>query len=197
MSAPAMNALSPAPVRIMPRTSVSRWAASKAVRRSSQVRRLNAFSTLGRFKVTYAMAPFLSYKTFSSVNAVTGVLINISPFFTSQSSHRNLDKCAEACYGLADDEGLHLVCAFVRIKRFGVREVTRHVIVNDDPVATQQLSRPRDRFARLRGAERLGNRRLCVGQLAFGFQLHRSSHHALTGNDIAQHLREKFLNELE
>src|SRR5438128_266311 len=52
MSAPAMNALSPAPVRMTPRTAVSYRASSKAVRRSSQVRRFRAFSTFGRFSVT-------------------------------------------------------------------------------------------------------------------------------------------------
>src|SRR3984893_10870306 len=52
MSAPAMNALLPAPVRMTPRTALSSRAASKAVRRSFQVGAFRALSTLGRLTVT-------------------------------------------------------------------------------------------------------------------------------------------------
>ena len=47
MSAPAMNALSPAPVRMTPRTAASSRASSKAVRRSGQVGVFSALSTFG------------------------------------------------------------------------------------------------------------------------------------------------------
>src|SRR6266550_8772290 len=73
MSAPAMNALSPAPVRITPRTSPSLRAFSNAALRSSHVFPFSALRTLGRLSVTYAMAPFFSYKTFSSVGVAVGV----------------------------------------------------------------------------------------------------------------------------
>ena len=52
MSAPAMNALLPAPVRMMPRTVASSRASSKAVRRSFHVGVFRALSTLGRLTVT-------------------------------------------------------------------------------------------------------------------------------------------------
>ena len=52
MSAPAMNALSPAPVRMTPRTAASSRASSKAVRRSFHVGVFSALSTLGRLMVT-------------------------------------------------------------------------------------------------------------------------------------------------
>jgi len=52
MSAPAMNALSPAPVRMTPRTAASSRASSKAVRKSFQVGVLRALSTFGRLSVT-------------------------------------------------------------------------------------------------------------------------------------------------
>src|SRR2546425_2711270 len=52
MSAPAMNALSPLPVRMTPRTAASSRASSNAVRKSSQVLWFRAFSTFGRLSVT-------------------------------------------------------------------------------------------------------------------------------------------------
>src|SRR5205807_6589614 len=60
MSAPAMNALSPAPVRMTPRIAESPRASSNAVCKSSHVLRFKAFRTFGRLSVTYAMAPFFS-----------------------------------------------------------------------------------------------------------------------------------------
>ena len=52
MSAPAIKALSPAPVRMTPRTASSSRASSNAVRRSVQVGVFRALSTLGRLTVT-------------------------------------------------------------------------------------------------------------------------------------------------
>src|SRR5258705_10398454 len=72
MSAPAMKALSPAPVRITPCTDASALASSKAARKSVQVGVLSALSTLGRLTVTYAIEPFFSYWTFASANAALG-----------------------------------------------------------------------------------------------------------------------------
>jgi hypothetical protein len=51
MSAPAMKALSPAPVRITPCTDASAFASSKSAYRSVQVGVLSALSTLGRLTV--------------------------------------------------------------------------------------------------------------------------------------------------
>ena len=52
MSAPAMKALSPAPVRMTPRIAASSRASSNAVRRSFHVGVFRALSTLGRLTVT-------------------------------------------------------------------------------------------------------------------------------------------------
>src|ERR1700760_1356859 len=72
MSAPAMKALSPAPVRITPCTEVSAFASSNADRRSVQVGVLSALSTLGRLTVTYAIGPFFSYRTLASARVALG-----------------------------------------------------------------------------------------------------------------------------
>src|SRR6266576_2296325 len=69
MSAPAMKALSPAPVRITPCTDASALASSNAAFKSVQV---GALSTLGRLTVTWAIEPFFSYRTFASANAALG-----------------------------------------------------------------------------------------------------------------------------
>src|SRR5436190_14650398 len=108
------------------------------------------------------MAPFFSYKTFSSVNAVTGELIKIPPVFVSQLLHPHLHKGAETSDGLAYDQVLHLIGAFVGVERFGVREKTSSLIVSDDAVASENFSGPRDRLATLGCAERLGQRRMSV-----------------------------------
>src|SRR5690242_3746492 len=78
MSAPAANAFSPAPVRMTPRTVESSRESSKAARNSWIVTLFSAFRTLGLFSVTYAIGPFLSYKTFSSFRAEASELISFS-----------------------------------------------------------------------------------------------------------------------
>src|SRR5580704_19768049 len=52
------------------------------------------------------------------------------------------DEGAEARDGLADDQILHLICPFVGIERFAVREEARRFVVGDDTVAAEQLARP-------------------------------------------------------
>src|SRR5437867_3593368 len=126
MSAPAMNALSPAPVRITPHTPASSRAASKAARRSSHVFPFSALRTLGRLSVTYAMAPFFSNKTFSSVGAAAagGVTVAIELINSVETFVDNLclltesHKGAEPGDSFAEDQILDLVSAFVGEQRF-------------------------------------------------------------------------------
>src|ERR1700739_3692921 len=47
---------------------------------------------------------------------------------------------AEARDGLADDQILHLIRAFVGIERFAVCEETRRLVVGDDAVSAEQLA---------------------------------------------------------
>src|SRR5258706_13222879 len=177
MSAPAMNALSPAPVRITPRTSSSFWASSNAARRSSHVFPFSALRTLGRLSVTYAMAPFFSYKTFSSVRAAVGVsaacaggvtvaieLINsVETFVDNLCLLTESQKGAESCDRLAHDQVLHLVSAFVGVKRFSIREETADVVLGSNAVATQQLACPGHSLAALGCGECLGQRGASIG----------------------------------
>ena len=44
--------------------------------------------------------------------------------------------------GLADDQILHLISAFVGVERLGIGEETRDVVVGDDAVAAQDLATP-------------------------------------------------------
>src|SRR6266446_3699858 len=205
MSAPAMNALSPDPVRITPRTSSSWRASSTAARRSSHVFPFSALRTLGRLSVTYAMAPFFSYNTFSSVRPAGGVaaafggivaieLINFSCLnlslliaFSTCESATVLQKGAESRDCLAHDQILHLVSAFVGVKSFSIREETANVVLGSNAVATQQLACPGHSLAALGRGECLGKRGASVRQLAFGFELSRADHHALRSGDVRQH----------
>src|SRR4051812_38417975 len=57
MSAPATNAFSPAPVRMMPFTAASESSAPNAWSSSRIVCAFSAFSLVGRFRVTTAMPP--------------------------------------------------------------------------------------------------------------------------------------------
>src|SRR5262245_22779091 len=185
MSAPAMNAFSPEPVRITPRTVSSSRASSNAVLKSFQVAPLRAFKTLGRLSVMYAMPFFFSYRRFSSVIVAPVVMTRSSPFS---------NEGAEAGDGLADDQVLHLEGAFVGVDRFPVGEEACDVVVDQDPVAAHQLARPGDGLARFGGTEGLDDRRLRVGQLVLGFQRDGADEHALTGDDVGQHLRQQLLD---
>ena len=79
MSAPAANALSPAPVRMTPRTAASSRASLNASFSSAMVALLRALSTFGRLIVTYAIVPFFSYRTFSRGGAAVAVLMGVLP----------------------------------------------------------------------------------------------------------------------
>src|SRR5499427_2847594 len=108
-----------------------------------------------------------------------------------------LNEGAESGDRLADDQVLHLIRAFVGIERLGICEEARNVVIDEDAVAAEQLSRPGNRLAHLGRGERLGKRRLLVGKLALVRELCCASHHALPRNGVAQHFGKKVLNELE
>src|SRR3954465_13722331 len=103
------------------------------------------------------MAPFFSYETFSSVAAAVEELI----------SQDSLYECAQSGDGLADDQVLHLVGAFVGVERLRIREEAADTVAHGDAVAAADLPGPRHRLAALRRAERFGDRRMRVRQLAF------------------------------
>jgi hypothetical protein len=56
-----------------------------------------------------------------------------------------LHKGTEHSDGFADDQVLHPVRAFVRIKCFRIREASPHVVVGGNAVAAQQFPLPCDR----------------------------------------------------
>src|SRR5271169_4095738 len=60
---------------------------------------------------------------------------------------------AQASDGLADDQILHLICAFVGVERFAIRKEPRGLVVGDDAVAAEQLTSPGDGLAALGRAE--------------------------------------------
>src|SRR5262245_13674057 len=159
------------------------------------------------------MAPFFSYSTLSSFsvafNSLTGELMAYSsvwaragepigsspgvsvrdgeggwPCRPVSASHEG----AEPGDLLADDQVLHLIRAFVGVECLGIREEPRNVVVDQDAVAAQQLSRPGEGLTRLGRRERLRKRRLLVRKLAFVRKLCCASHHALAGSDVAEHL---------
>src|SRR5262249_57861897 len=108
---------------------------------------LRALSTFGRFTVTYAMAPFFSYETFSSVAAAADELIGQDSLYES----------AQSADGFADDQGLHLVGAFVGVERLRIREVAAHPVINGDAVAAANLARPPYRLSTPCRTEALGD----------------------------------------
>src|SRR4051812_6147512 len=129
------------------------------------------------------MASFFSYETFSSVAAAADELMG----------QDSLYECTQSGDGLADDQVLHLVGAFVGVERFRIREEASDTVVHRDAVAAADLPRPRDRLAALGRAERLGDRRMRVRQLAFVVELRHARHHALASRDVADHPGEEVL----
>src|SRR5277367_1807580 len=103
----------------------------------------------------------------------------------------------QASDGLAEDQILHLICAFVRVKRFAVRKEPRDLVVGDDAVAAEQLASPGDGLAAPGRAERLGKSRVGVRQLAFGVQLRLAHDQALRGRYVRNHFSEQVLHQLE
>src|ERR1700733_10287659 len=217
MSAPAMKALSPAPVRMTPRTEASFFTSSKAVCKSVQVGVFSALSTLGRSIVTYAIDPFFSYRTLASANAVLGEdsgtvagddVIDTAPevMVTSPGkrrparSRRRVERSregADAGDSLADDQILHLIRAFIGVQRFTIREEACRLVVGNDSVAADQLAGPGNRLAAFGGSECLGKRGMGVRQLTFGMQLRLAHDQALRSRDIGDHFGEKVLDQLE
>src|SRR5258708_38295984 len=184
-----MKALPPAPVRITPRISGSSRASSKTVRSSFQVCRLRALSTLGRFNVTYAMAPFFSYNRFSSIgDELIGLLPGKSERTEAAARIAASDEGAEPGDRLADNQVLHLVGALVGGEGLGIGEKARGVVVCDDAAAAKQLAPPGDRLAHPARAECLRQRRVLGSQFAVVVQLRQPRHQALAGRDVAQDL---------
>src|SRR5580704_12720870 len=161
------------------------------------------------------MPSFFSYKTFArssagavvfSSNAVPGEAITSLLIFSSGSSGLEFwthavgedgngarpeafasHEGAQASDGLADDQILHLICAFVGVERFAIRKEPRGLVVGDDAVAAEHLASPRDCLAALGRAERLGKGRVGVSQLAFGVQLRLAHDQALRGRYVGNH----------
>src|SRR6266702_8901189 len=104
---------------------------------------------------------------------------------------------AESGHGLADDEVLHLERALVGVERLRVGEEARDLVVEGDAIAAEQLAAPRHGLAHPHRAERLRERRLMVLHLAFGLELRQAGHQALARSDVADHLREEALDQLE
>src|ERR1700722_11887343 len=164
---------------------------------------------------------FFSYKTFArlsaaavafSTNATPGEPMAMSPKFPvleflahavgqdgngvrpeAFASHEG----TQASDGLADDQILHLICAFVGVERFAIRKEPRGLVVGDDAIAAEQLSSPGDGLAALGRAESLGKGRVGVRQLAFGVQLRLAHDQALRGRYVRNHLSEQVLHQLE
>src|SRR6185295_2704200 len=113
------------------------------------------------------MGPFVSYNTFVSSGTAAGALIRSSPDGNGWSS----DEGTEAGDGLADDEVLHLVGAFVGVERFGIGEEACDLVVAADAVAAQQLPGPGDSLPGLGGGKGLGQGRVGVRQLALDLEL--------------------------
>src|SRR3984957_2130152 len=210
MSAPAMNALSPAPVRMTPSTVASSRASSNAVRRSAQVGVFIALSTSGRFTVTYAIASFFSYRTLASAgvmgralssDAAEGARVTVAGaiqyLLSELGSPALLNEGAETRDSLPEDQILHLKRPFVGVERFAVGKEARDLVVGDNAVAAKQLAGPCNGLAALGRTERLGKRRVGVCKLALGMQLRLAHNQALRGGDVGDHFREQVLDQLE
>src|ERR1700722_20703628 len=68
----------------------------------------------------------------------------------------DLNESAKASDGLAYDHRVHLARAFIRIDGLGVGDETADVVLKQDAVAPQELTRIADRFAALDCRESLG-----------------------------------------
>src|SRR5258708_7110948 len=77
-----------------------------------------------------------------------------------------LHEGAEAGDGLADNQVLHLIRAFVGVERLGIVEEARDIVIGNDAVAAQDLTAPGHRLPRFRRAECLREGRMVILQLS-------------------------------
>src|SRR6266404_1151539 len=117
-------------------------------------------------------------KSFSK-RSVTISGISASPCDLLVGCRGASNKGAQAGDGFAEDQILDLIRTFVGVKRLGVREKARSLVVCDDAVAAQQLAGPRNGLATFRRGECFGERGMGVRQLAFGMQLRLAHDQAL------------------
>src|SRR5216683_6325962 len=142
------------------------------------------------------MAPFFSYNRFSSIG---DELIGLLPGKVSAAvaAIAPSDESTEPRDRPADDQVLHLVGALVGVEGLGIGKEAGSVVVGDDAVAAEQLAPPGDRLAHPARAECLRERCVLVSQLAVVVQLRQPRHQALAGGDVAEHLGQQVLNQLE
>src|SRR5580700_5656396 len=120
------------------------------------------------------MPSFFSYSTLASLSFAsgcvsgTGASIMFSSIGGRSGAQCPLDEGAQAGDGFAEDEILDLIRSFVGIKRLGVREKARCLVVCDDAVAAQQLAGPCNGLATLSCGKCFGERGMGIRQLAFG-----------------------------
>src|ERR1700680_4844106 len=119
--------------------------------------------------------------------------LNRKPPFTSLP----LDEGAEPGYGFAEDQVLHLEGTFVRVESFRIGKEAGNVVICDDAITAQELSRPRDRLAALGSGERLRERGVRICQLTLGLQLAHANQEALRRCNVGNHLGEEVLHHLE
>src|ERR1700674_1691516 len=81
--------------------------------------------------------------------------------------------------GLADDQRVHLPCAFVGIDRFCIGHEASDVVLEQDAVAAEQLARIADGFPAFDRAEGLRERRMLIAHHAFVLKLRKTQHHRL------------------
>src|SRR6201999_1225207 len=109
----------------------------------------------------------------------------------------SLNECAQAGDGLADDQRLHLAGALVGVEGFGVGNEASDVVIENNPVAAEQLPGPVHGFAHPRAAEGLRQRGLLVAVDTFVLQLGQADHHPGGRRGITEHLDQQVLNHLE
>src|SRR5216683_7075174 len=125
------------------------------------------------------------------------LLYAVDGYQVENSTPIPLDEGAETGNGLAENQVLHLKRALVGVQGFRIHEETSDVVVSGDAVATEQLSRPRNRLAALGCGEGLGQRCMRVGHLAFSVQLGHAHQEALRCGDVGEHLGQEVLHHLE
>src|SRR5712664_4289944 len=122
---------------------------------------------------------------------------HLSHVVPKRSALNQLDECAEAGNGFAENQVLHLERALVGVKGFRIHEGSPDVVFSCDAVAAEQFACPCDRLAAFGGSEGFGQRCMRVRHLAFGLQLGHAHQEALRSGDVGEHLGQEVLHHLE
>src|SRR5258708_3432569 len=107
------------------------------------------------------------------------------------------DESAKSSDRFADDQRVHLSCAFVGVEGLRVRDEAADMMVQEDAIGAEQLTRPADSFTHPDRAHTFRKRSMFVPHETLILQLREPEAQRLRRADVAQHPEQQILHKLK